>query len=116
MRGASLVAAYVRTIKMTDYYPLLTRTVAALERNTAETRRSIYVRARTTLTEQLRTLDPPLSESKILYERTALEQAIRKIEVESARRAPAEPSRSSAKPASPSKLEPSAPPKSLPLA
>jgi hypothetical protein len=94
---------------MADYYPLLARAVTALERNTAETRRAMYARARASLMDQLHSLDPPLSESEILQERTALEQAIRKIEVESARRMPIEPLRSEepipTKPADPAKQD-----------
>src|SRR5215813_1323317 len=71
---------------MTDYYPLIARAVAALEKNTGEARRGLYERARSALVAQLRGLDPPLTESEITRERLSLEEAIRRVEAESARR------------------------------
>ena len=75
---------------MTDYYPLIARAIAGLDRSTGESRRVLYERARNALVAQLRNLDPPLSESEITRERLALEEAIRKIEGEAARQ-PARP-------------------------
>jgi hypothetical protein len=72
---------------MTDYYPLIGRAVAGLEKNTGDQRRALYERARTALVAQLRGLDPPLTESEITRERLALEEAIRKVEAEAARKA-----------------------------
>ena len=71
---------------MTDYYPLISRAVTGLEKNTGESRRGLYERARTALVAQLRGLNPPLTESEITRERLALEEAIRKVEAESSRR------------------------------
>src|SRR5262245_12289990 len=71
---------------MADYYPLISRAVAGLEKNTGEARRTLYERARTALVDQLRGATPALSESDITRERLALEEAIRKVEAESARR------------------------------
>src|SRR5262245_10852799 len=71
---------------MADYYPLISRAVAGLEKNTGEARRTLYERARTALVDQLRGAAPALSESDITRERLALEEAIRKVEAESARR------------------------------
>jgi hypothetical protein len=71
---------------MTDYYPLIAKAVAGLEKNTGEARRSLYERARNALVDQLRGLTPPLAESEITRERLALEEAIRKVEAEAARR------------------------------
>jgi hypothetical protein len=71
---------------MADYHPLIARAVAGLDDNTAEARRSLYERARAALVKQLRSTTPPLSESDITRERLALEEAIRKIEAEQARR------------------------------
>src|ERR1700687_865188 len=71
---------------MTDYYPLIARAVSGLEKNTGEARRGLYERARTALVAQLRGLTPALTESEITRERLALEEAIRKVEAESARR------------------------------
>jgi hypothetical protein len=75
---------------MTDYHPLIARAVDGLERSTGEARRALYERARTALVTQLRSVDPPLSESEITKERLALEDAIRKVEAEAARKARAE--------------------------
>jgi hypothetical protein len=72
---------------MTDYYPLIAKAVAGLEKNTGDQRRALYERARTALVAQLRGLDPPLTESEITRERLALEEAIRKVESEAARKA-----------------------------
>ena len=76
---------------MTDYHPLIARAVDGLERSTGEARRALYERARTALVTQLRGVDPPLSESEITKERLALEDAIRKVEADAARKARAEP-------------------------
>src|ERR1700694_2609837 len=78
---------------MADYYPLIAKAVAGLERNTGEGRRALYERARTALVAQLRGVMPARSESAITRERLALEEAIRKVEGESARRVRPEPSR-----------------------
>src|SRR6266487_2696305 len=74
---------------MADYYPLISRAVGALEKNTGENRRAIYDRARAALLAQLRGVTPPLDESDITRERLALEESIRKVEAESARQMPA---------------------------
>ena len=71
---------------MADYHPLIARAVAGLEKNTGENRRVLYERARTALVNQLRGIDPPLDESDITRERLALEEAIRKVEAEAAKR------------------------------
>src|SRR6516225_5128379 len=76
---------------MTDYHPLIARAVDGLDRSTGEARRALYERARTALVTQLRGVDPPLSESEITKERLALEDAIRKVEADAARKARAEP-------------------------
>ena len=70
---------------MADYYPLISRAVGALEKNSGENRRAIYDRARAALLAQLRGVTPPLDESDITRERLALEESIRKVEAESAR-------------------------------
>lgn len=72
---------------MADYYPLIARAVNGLEHNTGENRRTLYERARGALVTQLRNADPPLDESDITSERLALEEAIRRVESEAARRA-----------------------------
>lgn len=77
---------------MTDYRPLLARAIANLDPNTGEARRAVYDRARTALVNQLRGMDPPLAEADITRQRLSLEEAIRKVEVESTA-APASPPR-----------------------
>src|SRR5215475_6605201 len=76
---------------MADYYPLIARAVAGLERNTGDARRALYERARSALVAQLRGVTPALSESDVTRERLALEEAIRKVEAESARQTLSEP-------------------------
>ena len=72
---------------MADYYPLIARAVAGLDASaTGEQRRALYERARSALIAQLRGVQPPLSESDITRERLTLEEAIRKVEQESAQR------------------------------
>jgi hypothetical protein len=75
---------------MTDYHPLISRAVEGLERSTGEARRALYERARSALVTQLRAVEPPLSESDITKKRLALEDAIRKVEAEAARKSRAE--------------------------
>jgi hypothetical protein len=76
---------------MADYYPLIAKAVTGLEKSTGEARRAVYERARTALVAQLRNMTPPLSESEITRERLALEESIRKVEAEAARRMRTEP-------------------------
>ncbi len=71
---------------MADYYPLIARAVTGLEKNTGDARRMLYERAREALVTQLRGATPPLSEAEITKERLALEEAIRKVEADTARR------------------------------
>src|ERR1041385_2343336 len=97
---------------MADYYPLVAKAVAGLEKNTGEGRRMLYERARTALVAQLRGMnDPPLTEAEITRERLALEEAIRKAEAPGrGRDAPrAEPA--AAKPDTAPDASQSAPPK-----
>src|SRR3569833_990158 len=76
---------------MADYYPLIARAVAGLDKNTGENRRALYERARAALVNQLRGVDPPLDEADITRERLGLEDAIRRLEAEAARKASEEP-------------------------
>src|SRR5919205_766088 len=85
---------------MADYYPLIAKAVTGLDKSTGEARRAVYERARTALVGQLRNMTPPLSESEITRERLALEEAIRKVEAEAARRMRTDPK------AEPPKTEP----------
>src|SRR5229473_173187 len=70
---------------MADYYPLISRAVAGLEKKNGENRRALYERARGALLAQLRGVTPSLNESDITRERLALEESIRKVEAEAAR-------------------------------
>ena len=76
---------------MTDYYPLIAKAVTGLEKSTGEARRALYDRARSALVAQLRGVTPALSESDITRERSSLEEAIRKVETEAARRSRSDP-------------------------
>jgi hypothetical protein len=76
---------------MTDYQPLIARAVEGLANGTGEARRALYERARTALVTQLRGAEPPLSEAEITKERLALEEAIRKVEADAARKLRTEP-------------------------
>ena len=73
---------------MADYYPLIARAISGLDPSApGESRRALYERARAALIQQLRSVDPPLSESEITRERLSLEEAVRKVESEPAQRA-----------------------------
>ena len=68
---------------MADYYSLLSRAVANLPKTSpASARKAIYERARKALSNQLRSLKPPLPESDITREETALQAAISRLEAE----------------------------------
>src|SRR5919112_654780 len=69
---------------MAEYYPLISRAVGGLADSTGEKRHALYERARAALTEQLRRSDPPLSDEELKREQDALEEAIRRVERESA--------------------------------
>src|SRR5579864_8247897 len=76
---------------MTDYQPLIARAVEGLGKSTGEARRALYERARSALVAQLRAVEPALSESEITRERLSLEEAIRKVEADAARKSRMEP-------------------------
>jgi hypothetical protein len=71
-------------VPATDYYPLLNRAIAALDTNTAGSRRTLYERVRAAQLAQLRKLDPALTKSEIARERVALEDAVCNVEAEAA--------------------------------
>jgi hypothetical protein len=71
---------------MADYYALIDRAIGGLDKNTGEHRRALYDRARAALVSQLRGVHPALDETDITRERLALEEAIRKVEAETAKR------------------------------
>src|ERR1700676_244891 len=73
---------------MADYYPLIARAIAGLDPSApGESRRALYERARAALIAQLRSVQPPLSESEITGARRSLKEAVRKVEPEAAQRA-----------------------------
>jgi hypothetical protein len=67
-----------------NYYPLISRTIAALETNSALARQNIYDRARRVLLAQLNVNDSrvPFSGAQIAIEKAALEAAISQVEAE----------------------------------
>ena len=65
-----------------DFYPLLARAVASLDRYADEARTALYDRAREALVEQLRSVNPPLDKSVITRAWRALEEAICKVEIQ----------------------------------
>src|SRR6202035_5409396 len=72
---------------MADYYPLIARAIAGLDPSApGESRRALYERARAALIAQLRSVQPPLSESEITRERLSLEVEVRKVDSEAAQR------------------------------
>ena len=90
-RGNILTLGQIRhaTIKTNDYYPLIARAVERLDRSTGEARRAVYERARKAVAE-LRSNQPALLDAEITEERLALEEAIRMVEAEAARKSPTE--------------------------
>src|SRR5208283_2132731 len=94
---------------MADYQSLLTRAVANLPpSSTAAARQAIYDRARKALVTQLRSLRPPLPESDIAREESALDKAIAAVE---AKFVPAEAGHSAGvEPAGTAPLPPPTPP------
>src|SRR5205823_10456833 len=72
---------------MADYYPLIARAISGLDPGApGESRRALYERARAALIAQLRSVKPSISESEITRERLSLEEAVRKVEAETAAR------------------------------
>ena len=69
---------------MHDYYPLIARALSRLESNTPAARHAVFRQVRIILLDQLLRRQPPASDSEIERECTALEDAIRKVESESA--------------------------------
>src|SRR5580658_5862828 len=70
---------------MHDYHPLIARAVSRLESNTPAARLAVFRQVRIILLDQLLRRQPPASESEIVRECEALEDAIRKVETESAK-------------------------------
>jgi hypothetical protein len=68
--------------RMTAYYPVISRAIAALKENTVSSRCALYERARAAQIAQLRRLEPPLVKTDFDRECLALEDAIRTVEEE----------------------------------
>jgi hypothetical protein len=66
---------------MTDYYPVIARCVVDLEESIT-VRHEFYWLARAELAVQLCGLNPSLTQSEMMRERLALDEAIRKVEAE----------------------------------
>jgi hypothetical protein len=60
-----------------DYYSLIARSISGLSSNTADSRQTLYDRARAA---QLKSFDPALTPAAIERERSVLDQAIRTVE------------------------------------
>lgn len=67
---------------MADYYPLIARAVEGLPEQNPDKRHAVYERARTALIAQLRSLNPPLSETEIQHESRSLDEAISRVEAD----------------------------------
>jgi hypothetical protein len=63
---------------MTDYYPVISAAVAALDSNTSESRGALYDRARAALRDHFEKLQTPKSDAEV--ERLSLEAAIQRVE------------------------------------
>jgi len=63
-----------------DYYSLLAAGREFAEFSPPSTRRAIYERARKALTNQLRSVKPPLPETDIAREERALDDAVARLE------------------------------------
>ena len=63
-----------------DYYPLISRAIAALETNTFDARREVYNHARAAQSEQLH--NRPFNKKDFDHERLMLEDAIGRVEIE----------------------------------
>ena len=72
---------------MVDYVSLISRAVATLNPNIREARETLYQRARQTLVDKLRSIDPTLSHTDLKAERAALESAIQQVERDAQRTA-----------------------------
>lgn len=69
---------------MAEFYAVLRRAVSGLGPSTSAERRAVYEKARSALVNQLKAIDPPLTTAEISRRRLDLEEAIRRVERESA--------------------------------
>lgn len=91
---------------MADYKSILKKTISGLPSNTAETRKLVYAKARTAIDKQLRSINPPPSETAIAGQMDLLEKAIDSLEAEYDPPTPAQPA---APPPPPAEQSPVAP-------
>ncbi len=77
---------------MADYYAVLQRAVATLDPNTRDMRRHLYDRARRTVEDRLRAIDPPLPEDEVARSLASVDAAIAQVEFEARRPPPVRPS------------------------
>ena len=71
-----------------NYHQLIVRAVNRLDMSTAEARQAVYERARKAAVARLSFNQPALSKADIAKECLALEEAIRKVEADAARKSP----------------------------
>ena len=69
---------------MAEYYTVLKRAISGIDPNIPDARRTVYDKARNALIGQLKAVDPPLTTAEISRQRLELEEAIRRVERESA--------------------------------
>jgi class 3 adenylate cyclase len=69
-----------------NYYQLIARAMNGIDGSSAEARQAVYERSRAALVAQLRFNQPGLTKAEIAKERLALEEVIRKVEAEAARK------------------------------
>lgn len=67
---------------MADYFPLLSKAISGLTPNTLEARLAIYDRARTALTRQMASMEPPVAADIVARELAALDAVVARIETE----------------------------------
>ena len=81
---------------MAEYYAVLSKAVAGLEGSSPDARRAVYDKARNALIGQLKAIDPPLPTAEISRQRLELEEAIRRVERETAAVAAGAPAKAAA--------------------
>ncbi|SDB02339.1 hypothetical protein [Bauldia litoralis] len=69
---------------MAEYYTVLKRAISGIDPKLSDARRTVYDKARNALIGQLKAVDPPLTTAEISRQRLELEEAIRRVERESA--------------------------------
>jgi Bacterial PH domain len=83
-KRVSMLMQPMGALMAADYFPLLSRAIQGLAPNALEQRQAVYDRARQLVEGNLRTRTPPVSADEIVAERQALEEAIWRIEMDSA--------------------------------